>query len=292
MESIKSFIFLNDEKIISLSSQISEGVVESLVKINKNQKNVYQEESTILKPVTRGFGKIGEEEKIETIVLGDYIYLELEKKLIEKKKMIILEANQENVSESIKDLKPLSFVKIKSKAKFLDVEYIVKILSNIENFGKAIANCILRADGRERQIKDSDIKEYMKKSGLSFDKKLSESLIELYNFSNKNLFEIEMEIEGFKFTAQLNEKYLREKKEELMYKLSMSTEVELTLFGIVTQTPLKEKNITNSSFDEKELSFKEATKVLLEPLQQVENSFSGAASNELRIDPLAIYLEL
>lgn len=292
MESIKSFIFLNDEKIISLSSQISEGVVESLVKINKNQKNVYQEESTILKPVTRGFGKIGEEEKIETIVLGDYIYLELEKKLIEKKKMIILEANQENVSESIKDLKPLSFVKIKSKAKFLDVEYIVKILSNIENFGKAIANCILRADGRERQIKDSDIKEYMKKSGLSFDKKLSESLIELYNFSNKNLFEIEMEVEGFKFTAQLNEKYLREKKEELMYKLSMSTEVELTLFGIVTQTPLKEKNITNSSFDEKELSFKEATKVLLEPLQQVENSFSGAASNELRIDPLAIYLEL
>lgn len=292
MESIKSFIFLNDEKIISLSSQISEGVVESLVKINKNQKKVYQEENTVLKPVTRGFGKIGEEEKIETIVLGDYIYLELEKKLIEKKKMIILEADQENIFELIKDLKPLNFVKIKSKAKFLDVEYIVKILSNIENFGKAIANCILRADGREKQIKDSEIKEYMKKSGLSFDKKLSESLIELYNFSNRNLFEIEMEIEGFKFTAQLNEKYLREKKEELMYKLSMSTEVELTLFGIVTQTPLKEKNITNSSFDGDELSFKEATKVLLEPLQQVENSFSGAASNELRVDPLAIYLEL
>lgn len=95
---------------------------------------------------------------------------------------------------------------------------------------------------------------------------------------------------GTIYSANLNRKFLRENEDLIIRKYSRKTEIDFTLFGIVTQHKRKK---TESKEPPKEFSnLKEAMMNLVSSLCHVESTFSGRLDNEVIIDPIALYTEL
>ncbi len=113
----------------------------------------------------------------------------------------------------------------------------------------------------------------------------------IFETFNSDLFEVELKIGDTKFTSNLNEKYLKEEKEKILYKLSINTEVKVTLFGIVTQSLNKKVNDMEVSPNLGN-SIKEIGKYFSQPMEIFQELIYGKAENEVKVDPIALYLEL
>ena len=88
----------------------------------------------------------------------------------------------------------------------------------------------------------------------------------------------------------MNRSFLREPEELVIRKYSRKTEVEFTLFGIITQHQREkiEELEEKKDYD----SIKEALMNLVSHISNVEATFTGRLSNEIIIDPIALYTEL
>ena len=136
---IKHFIYLDEYKMYSLSSQIFEGITEYLITTDSNIKS---EDTSQKGPV--GSGRIladilrKENETTEKRYLHDYSYVLFEKYLIEKEYVLdVNNASSDNIEDAIGEH---SFIKVKGKARFNDMESLKDTLKNFNNIGKALAH--------------------------------------------------------------------------------------------------------------------------------------------------------
>jgi len=127
---IKNFIYLDAEKLNSLSSQVFEGVTEYILteSLNKEEKSELQKG-----PISCG-RVIGEilkttDKTSEKKYLNDYSYLLFEKKLINDGLVSELDCRVEfdNIDTYINGK---SFIKVKGKAVFNDMNSINTLLVN------------------------------------------------------------------------------------------------------------------------------------------------------------------
>lgn len=119
---IKNFIYLDEEKMYSLSSQLFEGVTEYVL----NESSSEQEKSEEQKgPIGSGriLGDIlrNRERNTEKKFLNDYSYTIFEKKLLEDERVLTVNGNEVEIENLCKDK---SFIKITSKATFNDINSI------------------------------------------------------------------------------------------------------------------------------------------------------------------------
>jgi hypothetical protein len=113
------------------------------------------------------------------------------------------------------------------------------------------------------------------------------------NYGFQDQLEIQMELDESIFSANLNRSFLREPEELIVRKYSRKTEVEFTLFGIITQHQRDEfEEQDDLEKNEDYENIKEALMNLVSSLSDVENTFTGRLSNEIIIDPIALYTEL
>lgn len=212
------------------------------------------------------------------------IFSIFEKEMFEQNNVLCISESQPLSQE----IKPLKFVKVTGQATFFDSEVVIKLLDDFNSLGQTFA--YLNFTDKPSPSK-KDIETYIKENNFHLDKDFIRHLKNLLLQTYKNTLELEINIDSHSYTALLNRDYLRESEELLIGKLSRKTEAEITLFGITTQVNnLQEPNYQTDSFDE--TSFKTISKNLIYPILEVEKSFSGKTSNEIIINPLAIYLEL
>jgi len=99
-----------------------------------------------------------------------------------------------------------------------------------------------------------------------------------------------MKLIDFIVSANLKRECLREDEELIIKKYSRQTECSLVMFGIITQYKRDKlddiKELNNHS------SLKEALMNMVANLTNVEETFIGRLSNEVIIDPIALYTEL
>lgn len=308
---IKNIIYLDEDKMYSLSSQLFEGVTEYVL----NEKSLDKSESEQQKgPINSGkiVGDIlkNSERNTEKKFLNDYSYTLFEQKLIEEDKVIIA-SDTSNSFEELLGRK--SFIKIKAKVTFNDINSIINTFSIFNELGKALTYITVFDDMEEieselaeakksksdknkigeltaklKNIKDID--KLAEESGLKYDNKFLQNLNFLLEYGLKDQFEVEMKIPNRIVSANLNREFLRGSEDLLIRKYSRETEVEFTLFGIVTQYKKEQLEITDEANDYENM--KDAMIHIVAHMTNLESAFTGRRNNEIIIDPIALYTEL
>ena len=133
---IKNIIYLDEDKMYSLSSQLFEGVTEYVL----NEKNLEKSESEQQKGSMNSGRIVGDilknsERNTEKKFLNDYSYTLFEKKLIEENKVLTVSYESSSLEKLIKEK---SFIKVTAKATFNDIDSIISTLNNFNRMGKAL----------------------------------------------------------------------------------------------------------------------------------------------------------
>lgn len=311
---IKNFIYLDDEKMYSLSSQIFEGVTEYVL-----NENLSESENTESQKGPVGSGKIlGDilrqvDKKTEKKFLSDFSYTLFEKKLLDDDNVI--EANEDFLIEELRSKAgSISFIKVTAKAVFNDMKLIKETLKNFNSVGLALThvtkfneinevnirleNAKLIAKDRNQQSKlthqdksiTKKIEQLSKSDGLHYDQKFLDDLAFILNFGFQDQLEIQMQLTDSIISANLKRECLRESEELIIKKYSRQSECSFVMFGIITQ--YKREQLDGIEEKNDYLSIKEALMNMVTGLTNVEEVFIGRLSNEVIIDPIAIYTEL
>ena len=139
MQKIKSFIYLDEYKMYSISSQIFEGITESLMSYQESTREKQEEQKG---PV--GSGRImadilkSESGTQEKKYLHDYSYVLFEEHLRQSEK--ILSLSEENIDENIKEIDHAGFIEIRGKVVFNDMNMIKSTIENFNQLGKAVTH--------------------------------------------------------------------------------------------------------------------------------------------------------
>lgn len=308
---IKNIIYLDEDKMYSLSSQLFEGVTEYVL----NEKSYDKSESEQQKgPINSGkiVGDIlkNSERNTEKKFLNDYSYTLFEKELIKENKVIV--ASDEN-SDLKKLMEEKSFIKVTAKATFNDIDSLVSTLTDFNRMGKALTyvtnyqdiNSVKEELSRVQKSKDErskiseisaklkDISNIDKKAleaGLQHDEEFLNDLSFLLEYGFQSQLEVQMNLLNNIVSANLNRAFLRESEDLVIRKYSRQTEVEFTLFGIITQ--YKKEQVSPPKIEGNPKTIKEAIMNMVAHVTNLEAAFTGRLSNEIIIDPIALYTEL
>jgi len=324
MKKLRSFLYLDNYKMYSISFQLFEGLTEYIVKSTGESKI---EGETQKGPI--GSGRIladiieKDTNQTEKKFLHDFSYNLFEDTLIEFKK--VLEINSTNIEEILPKIKDYSFIKVSGNIIFNDLKIVEETIKNFNKIGEALGYVTQKSalDNEISKLKDTiknitdrnqkakaldflksktDFKKILKEQGLNMDDEFLKNLAYLLNYGYNQQFEIQVPLKSDKdnhylFSAQLKRENLKDDEYSIIKKYSRETEKDFKLFGILTQ------RLTAESKDEifKELRcqgniespiLKEYIMNIVSLLTNLEKSFTGKLNYEYVIDPIALYLEI
>lgn len=314
MQIIKSFIYLDEYKMYSISSQIFEGITEYLIDYRgttNEQKEVQKGQlgsGRIMADILKAESGIKEKK-----YLHDYSYKLFEDHLKESKK--ILSISTENINKEIKNIDNATFVKVKAKAVFNDMNTIKSTMKNFNELGEALAylgsfqnieavqqqlkkkikstkDRNQKSQLRRRQKALTDIKKLAKDQGLYQDPDLLKKLAFVLDYGFQDQFEVQMPVGPYIFSSNFKREYLRENEHLLIRKYSRLAEKEFILFGTIAQSSSKTTDQTEHNEDYESQHLKKGLMYLVERLAEVESSFTGKLENEFIVDPIALYREI
>ena len=316
MSGIKSFLYLDEYKMYSISSQIFEGLTESLINIRGTTK---EEEERQKGPLGSGrvIAEIWQQElqQQERKYFHDYTYTLFEKHLKDNQKVTSVTAD--SIADVIPSLEKVNFIEVRATAIFNDMNTLKATITGFNELGEAltyltnfetIVTTQKEADEIEKNTKDrnekarirakrrelSDIAKMADGAGLRQEPALLRHLAFLLEYGFQDQFEVRMPVGEYVFSGNLKREYLREDEHLLVRKFSRFPDRDFVLFGIVAQapTPVEEGVDDERSQDSPPPgTMKEALMQLVQSLADVEEEFTGRLANEVVVDPIAMYRE-
>ena len=314
---IKSFLYLDEYKMYSISSQLFGGLTEYLIDYQGTTKKTEEKQGG---PPASGrvMADILKSESMtqQRKYLHDYSYTLLERRLEEGDK--VLSVSSANIDDSIRRISDVAFVKIKAKAVFNDMEIIKATMEEFNDLGEALAyitnfdeiqKVSQQLDTLEGSIKDRNQRARLRKSqkaltnieniasskGLRQDPTFLQNLRLILDYGFQDQFEVQMTVGAYTFSANLKRDYLREDVRMLVRKYSRFSESDFVLLGTIAQSPAQSADSDSddeSVQDSNPQHLKQAIMRIVEGLSEVESSFSGKLANETIIDPIAVYREI
>jgi len=328
MKKLRSFLYLDNYKMYSFSSQLFEGLTEYIVESHASKVSSEASQK----------GKIGSGRIIGDIIennsshsekkfLHDYSYYLFEEALVAQNRVLSISA--ENYHENIDKISDYSFVKISGKVIFNDAKILEETIKNYNEFGEAVGylqfhNQIKRVQNAAEDVKnitdrnhkakaktiinkeDNAFKQLLIENNLKLDEVFLKSLAYIVDYGYNKQFEIQIPIldkdnSHALFSAQLIRENLKDNEYNIIKKYSRESEKEFKLFGILTQrlgkadrknqfTNFREK--LNQQKNDTDSSMKEAIFEIIEKMSDLENVFIGKLDYEYVIDPIALYMEI
>lgn len=319
MQKIKSFLYLDEYQMYSISSQIFEGITEYIVNYEGTTKEEKESQSG---PFGSGLvmaNILASDVKTEERkYLRDYSYSLFEQHLQESNNVLTI--NGENIGKSIRCIDNFGFVKVKAKIAFNDMNIIKDTLSQFNQLGEALAylgsfaeigeareelerqaNTVRdrnnKATLRQKRKALNNLENLAKQKGLHQEPLLLEKLNLILDYGFQDQFEVRMSAGEYIFTANLKREYLREDEHLMIRKFSRFPENEFVIFGVIAQGPIDRNgldigNVSNNSVNSSPTHLKLAIMGIIESLFAVESTFTGKLENEIVIDPIALYREI
>lgn len=311
---IKNFIYLDEQKMYSLSSQIFEGITEYVLKEESSENQDSESQKGPL-----GSGRIladviiKSNKETEKKFLHDYSFTVFEKYLIEQDLVLTISSPFIELNELKKSINRFSFIKIKAKSVFNDVDKITELFSSFNAIGEAITQLVsfeeldkikveieqLKVQTKDKNSKSrlnselsrlTNISKLAKEKGLYKDPIFLNSLALLTKYGFSDQFEIQQFGGETLFTSCLKRDLLRENEDLLVKKYSRKTEKEVVVLGIISQAFSRSEPNIDSVVDFSNM--KAALMNMVEHLTLMENSISGKQINEVVIDPIAVYFDV
>lgn len=308
---IRNLIYLDEPKMYSLSSQVFEGMTDYILqKSGESTENHESQKGEIWSGRILADVLATSKEYTEKRYLHDYSYSLFEEYLKEKEK--IIEINEKEKKINLDTLSQYSFIKIKSKLTFYDMNKISDLFKDFNGLGEAITYLGMYQEleqnssshnnpkkkgfaENQNSNKKKKVLEEAKKKGLHYDQEFLNSLSSLIDYSFGNILEVHQHINQTTYSAILKEDFLREDKEILARKYSRQTEKELVVCGLITQSSQKFPALSHTE----ELNriqegdqMKELLMIFIDALTNIEHHLSGRLSHEIVIDPIAVYVEI
>lgn len=325
MEAIKNLIYLDEYKMYSISSQLFGGLTERVINVehsgdeqDERQGGPFGSGRTLANILKSGTST--EERRF----LHDFSYTLFETALYEAGKVVdISTVEDREIPDAVSDA---SFVSVRGRTVFNDMQAIDAIVSNFNKIGEALSYVIgfganggptsdpegISGRGSNKQrvrIQEAEqrrkMREFAQSAGLYFDPTFLEQLRVILEYGYKDRFEAQIDVGSYTFSAPLQRGHFREAEDLVVKKYSRFSEQEFVLFGTVAQgiggnTPARAIGDSvdlepEADVDEEpsgDLSMKESLLMLLEKLHVLETVLSGKKENEVVIDPIALYREL
>jgi hypothetical protein len=290
---IRNFIYLDSEKLRSFSSQLFEGVTEQVVSHNSEANTETEQQKG---PVASGriLGDIfaTERSSSELKFLEDHAYSIFESKLDELKNLTVI--NQSTNVTKIKN----TFVKVVSRLQLNDLAASVGVLRQFNEMGEAVwrvtneSMTIQGPSGITKIAPDAEAKKKAGEMGLQLHKKVAESAAFLIDINFQDLFEVSMNVEDVLISAPMKRQFLREEESLLVHKYSRMTSFEFTLLGLVTQNGAERESEEDIPEVKDAENLKTAMRYLAQHMRTMENAFGAPLSNEIIVDPIAVYSEI
>ena len=307
---VKSFIYLDDYKMYSFSSQLFEGITQYILKEDVQAgEEQNSQKGSFLSGRFMADMMFQKNAKTEMRYLHDFAFNLFERELEERNLIFDVEAQS-----TIDDLKDKNFVRLKGKIIFEDYARIQYTIDNFNVLGKAFAELnngealqmlnavkanISQTNDREAKFRqkqsakqtEKQLEQALIASGLNIEPKQAANLSKIINYGYRDNYEVRLVIDGSDnlYTAVINQEYLKESEQNLISKYSRKSEKEFTIIGIVTQAGLPKAQIP--SIDEI-VTMKDATLSFLDKIADMEEQFNGRSTRECIIDPIAIFTEI
>lgn len=305
---IKSFIYLDEEKMYSISSQLFEGMTQYILKEESESLNEEQQQKgNFLSGRFMADMMSQSKGKSEMCYLHDFAFNLFEKELEERSLLYDIKPTDE-----LTDLLDKGFVRIHGKVVFCDYARMQYIIDNFNNIGRAIGSLQYVANEQLTQFKqdiattkereqrnkkqqivksvEKKIEEQLKQQGLVLDDKYIKNLSTVMKFGFQESFEVRVVLSesSLNFSVVANPQCFKERGNVLVSKYSRITEKEFTVIGIITQAgnPKPEIPVLQG------VDMKTAAQGMNETIANLEMQFNGRSENECIIDPIAIFTEL
>lgn len=307
---IRSILYLDEQKLYSLSSQVLEGLTEYLLTETSTAKETSESQKG---PVASGKlladAMKHSSASVERRVLHDHAFALFENKIVESGQVTDITAGLVNEGAPLK-----SFVRIAAPASFIDAAKLTNLLRTFNRVGEALA-CVTNNDEIQAALKaietaKANIKDktklaqftkqtkemtdpaaLAKSKGLYQDPKFLENLSLLTEFAFADHLEVQQRVQDMLYSTPLKRDFLREPEGLMIRKYSRKTEKSLVVLGLVTQTAVP-PNTTTAGPDFKPRNMKEAVTNMIDHIALIEASLSGKMEREVVIDPIAVYVSL
>lgn len=317
MKKIKSFIYLDTNKMYSLSAQMFNGLTERIIDRNNNEsENKEEQKGEIFSGRTIGDIIRKESEITELKFLHDYAYTLFENYVIDNCDLISLTQSD---FLPINEIENHSFIKITGFASFNDMEMIKETVDQFNEFGESLAYittseernkqlAVLQENLRNSQSSDrkkqinkdilklKDVHDLAMQKGLCLDDEYLKKLSFTLAFGYKDAFDVKYILsnkanpsEQNIITGVINREFLKCDEIEIIKKYSRFSSKPITLLGIISQSNnINEKAIKNENPD----NMRDAIDNVTETLAGIENTFIGKLTNEIVVDTIAVYQEI
>lgn len=311
---MKNFVYLDEYKMYSLSSQLMKGVTDYILQESRRSESDSAEQ---LGPKDSG-RKLAEiietaSADVEKRFLHDYAYLVFEEKLQETG--LISELDSKASFSEIAQIDGNSkIVRVKAKARLVDSRETVKALESLNDMQQAL-EIVAANDTREKLINLIQVgqdtakpnkaavqelarlsKSSMRKETLENNKLNYKNLASVLSFGYKNRLDISMQLSDFSVAADLKRSCLKDEEDFIVKTYSRVTDVELVMLGIVTRVRPKVLDDEERSESEDDDAGEGLLSTSLinsnKALHGLESMFTQVAENQVILDPIAVYLEV
>ena len=319
MDTIKSFAYLDEYKMYSLSSQIFQGLTESLTSYSSDTKEQGEFHNDVAESGPFIAQNLAAERATqERKYLHDYSYIKFESALQSSGRLMSVSSDAVPPLETT--FASVNFVAVRGKVEFVDFKAIGSTLGKFNDLGEAVAYITefgASVDGTaqpgvqgQRQRRGSNTggrnqnlakaKELAKQNNMYLDPDYLRKLSIVLEWGYREYFDISIKVGGHTFSATLQRQYFREPEDLIVKKYSRSSEREFVLVGTIAQGPGNAEPVgspgTSQSEGTVQLSdaadLKEAVVFVSNQLNVLENMFAGKKENEIIIDPIALYREM
>lgn len=306
---IKSFIYLDDYKIYSFSSQLFEGITQYILKEDvQAAEEQHEQKGRILSGMFMADMMFQKNAQTEMRYLHDFAFNLFEKELVERDMLYEVQPNN-----TIEDLRDKGFVKIKGKIIFEDYTKILYMLEHFNEIGRSLGELQNAAlievmqnvknqtnvtTDREEKNKKKQVdrrihklfEDQLKQQGLIIDEKARENIHRILSFGYRDCYEMRLAMENSptQYSAIINQEYLKESETSLVSKYSRLTEKEFTLIGVVSQAGSPKAVVPRIEGND----LKSAVVNIVEKMAELESQFNGRTESECIIDPIAIFTEI
>ena len=316
MPTIKNLLYLDEYKMYSISSQLFGGLTEYLTSRDEHSEERKDRQSgpfwsgRVMADILNSHTSTEERR-----FLHDFSYTLFEDALRDQGKL--LEASTSDFEGSADHFSDASFVAIRGKAIFNDMQAIQSMLSRFNSIGESLTYVTAHAAGdlttdedgrdsrRQAQIREATRKKQLldiaKSTGLRLDPDYLQSLGVILEYGFGDAFEVQQNIGPYTVSAILQREHFREPSNLIVKKYSRFSEQELVLLGTVAQGIQSDQpeTVAQTTKDLEEgvegtpdLGMRDALMLILQQLYVAEITISGKKANELIIDPIALYREL
>lgn len=297
---LRDFIYLDVDRLKSLLAQLDRGLLDS------SQKTVGSSTSAGAKagvsiPSLFDFGGSGqyvrENHSSETRTLHDFVYNQVEERLIKLKRMRILPDDFNdgcNTGDVRSSLSSVEYVLIKGTIEFGDYDYLIDLLGNVNKVVASIARLPFYGQAAAAPAKDkssvlADMNRAVASSAL--DEKYIKDLLVVFNQFLKGRLNVKaMPFDqdlDFRVTGPLRRDCLRESMEVIRSKYGSFPHDRWCVFCQIATIPMK-----IDMERKRDISFKneleKAIDVVFRSLMGIEDQFK-INFPEIAITPIAIY---